>query len=176
MYIRYLSTLCLLWLLPACIHAQNSGKYLRKFHQEDYVLYFLTPTTSLSQSSDRLQVDFTFLYRDSIPSHVDLRFSLYSKSPSGIVQALRITNGPVTTASPGHMELLFVQKEKDFWHTRYATTITYAELNAMLAARSGLVYHITTEQRGDLTFPAGKRWQKAAPVIQQILGIEIRNR
>ncbi|MCB0571335.1 MAG: hypothetical protein KDC66_16300 [Phaeodactylibacter sp.] len=167
----------LLILLPALVcsqlFAQDSDALYRKLPQEGFVLYFLSPTSFKAKPGKvRLETDFTFQYRDQRPDSVDMKFSLFSKKPVRGLDSLVIFSGTQRLGATNTLEIMFLQKDKGKWHSRFSTPIPYSTLEQMLSAGPGLAIKIYAAGL-TLNFPAGKDWREAAEVLKEILAVEI---
>lgn len=174
MFVKKSTLLLFLLLASVALPAQKSDRYLKKMRQEGYTLYFLVPTGFKAKADKmELEADFTFQYREGAPESVDMRFSVFSRSPVKQIDRLAILWDGKRGASPGTAELLFIQKEKKNWHSRFSTAIPFSVLMQMIQASFFVVIEI--EQGGkSVPFASGKDWKKASEVLGEILSVELR--
>lgn len=161
--------------LTGYAQAQSSDKYLRKLPQEDFTLYFLSPTGFKDKKNKAdLNVDFTFQYKKGLPQSVDMKFSVFTSSALQSLDSVSIHIEGQRLGRTSPVENMFLQKEKGKWHSRYNTTIPYRFLQQMLKASDEVVIrtHYTDHE---FSFNAGKDWRSAGPIVQEILNAEIQN-
>ncbi|MCB0546193.1 MAG: hypothetical protein KDD19_01315 [Phaeodactylibacter sp.] len=172
MLLRLLLATTLIGALSVAATAQASSKYLKTMGQEGYTLYFIKPL-AFKAGKARLVPDFTFQYRETPPEEVDLKFSFFSKKPTRKMDVLSFYSGEEALGQSSIPNLMFLEQAKGRWHTRFNASIPYSTLMKMLQAGETLVIrlHIGEEE---LSFPAGKKWDKASAVLREILGAEIR--
>ncbi len=171
---KLLLLLCLA--LPAgSLTAQDSDAFYRKLQQEGFVLYFLSPTAFKAKPGKaRLETDFTFRYSGREPESVDMKFSLFSRTALRSLDSLAAFSGSRRIGGASAPEIMYLQKEKGKWHSRFSTTLPYPSLRQMLEAGPELSFKIYGSGQ-TLLFPAGKDWREAAAVLKEILAVEIRN-
>ncbi|MCB0563002.1 MAG: hypothetical protein KDD01_01350 [Phaeodactylibacter sp.] len=155
--------------LAAC--GQNSSRYLKTLGQEDFTLYFINPVP-FKKGKDRLIPDFTFQYREAQPDQVAVKFSLFSKTPFREMSYLSFHAGEALLGQSSGSELMFLEKNKGKWHSRFSTHISYPALMALLNAGETLEIRFHS-QESILAFPAGKKWGKASAVLKEILSAEV---
>lgn len=155
-------------------HSQDSDQYLKKLPQEGFVLYFVTQNEFHSKAGNvRMEADFTFRYSSGTPDSVAMRFSTFSKKPIRQPDGLAFFTGTEQVGSAGRPELLFFQKEKRNWHSRFSATLPYPVFMQLLQAGADAAIGLSAEGK-TYTFTPGKNWRKACEVIREILAVEIR--
>ncbi|MCB0554234.1 MAG: hypothetical protein KDD02_11835 [Phaeodactylibacter sp.] len=161
-------------LLAGGLHAQDSDKYFKKLPQEGFDLYFLSPTAFKSKPGKvRLEADYTFQYYKRTPASVDMKFSLFSKTALRSLDSLAFFAGSRRLDAAASPEIMFLQKEKGKWHSRFSTPLPYTTLQQILEAGPELKILVYSDGKA-ISFPAGKDWREAAAVLKEILAVEIR--
>jgi hypothetical protein len=173
MFVKRLSLALLLALLALGLGAQDSDRYLKKMIQEGAVLYFITPTSFKAKPGKvKLEGDFTFQYSGGMPEAVYLRFSIFSKSAIRRLENLAFFSGENQIGGTGAPELIFLQKEKRKWHSRFSATLPYPTLLKLLQAGPEASIHAATPEK-KYAFAPGKDWLKAAEILKEILAVEV---
>ncbi|MCB9290793.1 MAG: hypothetical protein H6560_26045 [Lewinellaceae bacterium] len=152
-------------------YAQSSSKYLKAINQDNGTLYFIKPV-KFKAGKDRFIPDFTFLHKENLPEEVDLRFSLFSKTPLRDISALSFYSGEKELGKTSGPELMYLEKVKGKWHARFSTGIPFSTLLEILAAGENLEIRFHSGET-TLTFPANREWAKASGLIKEILMAEI---
>ncbi len=171
------------WGLPGCLllilfavqglPAQSSTKYLQRLPQATGTLYFVNPLPFKGANSKAdLETDFTFLSTENQDTvQVALNFSVLNKKEAIEIDWIKINN------SMDHWEnskLLFLQKEKKHWHTRYTTSIKLsAFLNWFFSMENQATIRLKTADGEVLVFEMTKKGRKAVEVIRPILEAEV---
>jgi hypothetical protein len=168
------SSLLLLFALAALsLSAQDSERYLKKMPQEGFALYFITPTSFTAKpEKQKLEMDFTFQYRDSVPEEAEVRFSIFSRSAVRRLEGLSFFAGGAPIGSTAVPELLFLQKEKRVWHSRFSAVLPYPSLLALLQAGPEASIQLVGPDQS-ARFQPEKSWRKAAEIVREILAAEL---
>ncbi len=161
-------------ILNTAAPAQNSSKYLKTMGQEGYTLYFIAPVSFKGEKvKASLEPDFTFQHQKGLPEWVDLKFSLFSRTPFREMGHLSFLAGDKTIGQSSGSTLMFLEQRKGKWQARFATRIPYSTLMDMLNAGEKLEIRFHSQDT-ILAFPAGRKWGKVSAVTKEILSAQLR--
>lgn len=168
---KLILTIALSCALCLSAQAQNSSKYLKTLGQEGYTLYFIKPV-NFKKSGARLIPDFTFQDGEEATKMVEIKFSLFSKTPFRELDYLSFHAGGQLLGQSSGSELMFLEKSGRHWHARFITKAPYSTMLEMLKAGRALEIHFHSQDTA-IAFPANKKWEKASVVVKEILLAEV---
>jgi len=98
---------------------------------EDGTQYHIKPLTFTdSQNKEKIHLDFTFRYKNEVKDSVIINFSLLSSTIFKSIDSFSLSNTTTKTISKD-IRLMFNEKRKDLFVSRFSTKISLVDFNKM---------------------------------------------
>lgn len=139
----------------------KSGKNLFEtfYVGEDGTQYFIKPLAfSNSENKDELAMDFTFRYKNEVKDSVIVNFAIQSEKIIKEIDQLTISNTTQNIES-NKVELLFNEKKKNDFYSRFSTKVSMIEFNRMFENYDWKTVVVTNGS--SQTFEAEKKTKKS---------------
>lgn len=155
----------LLLVLTGCtsikVGGVKSGKNLFEtfYVGDDGTQYFIKPLGfSNPENKDELAMDFTFRYKNEVKDSVIVNFAIQSEKIIKEIDQITLSNATQTIAS-NKVELLYNEKKKKDFYSRFSTKISMVEFNRMF---ENFDWKTTVVTNGtSQTFEAEKKTKKS---------------
>jgi hypothetical protein len=145
-HFKLISFILLLLMFSSCLSIKpsttRSGKnYFETFYVgEEGTQYFIKPILFKDgKSSEALLLDITFRYRNAIKDSAIINFSIKSSIIYKTIDSLKLSNKDITIKSD-NVELLFNEKNKTGFTSRYSTKFSLNEIKEMFTIDAWEVY------------------------------------
>lgn len=139
----------------------KSGKNLFEtfYVGEDGTQYFIKPLFfSNTENKDVMDMDFTFRYKNEVKDSVIVNFAIRSEKIIKQIDRLTLSNATQSIES-NDVELLFNEKRKNEFYSRFSTKITMVEFNQMFENFDWKTVVVT--DGASQTFEAEKKTKKS---------------
>ena len=165
--------------LSGCISikpaAEKSGKSLFEtfYVGEEGTQYFIKPLTFTNYSNEeKLNIDFTFRYKNEVKDSVTVNFSLLSSNIFKSIDSFSFSNTTNKIISK-NIKLLFNEKKNKLFKSRFSTKISLIEFNKMFVSNEWKITIFSPEFSS--TYIADKKTKKRINKLRDNVFILLKN-
>ena len=170
--IRFCSATVLIALLfgiTGCLSSKPSGGTKAKNYFETFYVgqegtqYYIKPLNfSSKDGKEKLFADLTFRYKDKVQDSAIVNFSIKGPNLYKSLSKMAISNGK-TEFNGGKIDLLFNEKDKDVFESRFSSKVSLIELKELFEKDA---WTMTIEgDQGQILFKADNKAEKAIDAL-----------